>query len=223
MRSDMVDQRIIQLYESSQVGVDKNELFAIAENINTTDFKSRVPWFDKLLNLDRSLGVGGFIPVFDGKEFSFFHLVKYNPVYRPIRYVYMDMCLTSYPAGFSRDQAKNACAHIEETVNLYLETKGNLIRPKATLGNMLHDFKSSFEPSLLQQMKAVNEVVYGSAKHNYSVNVSKRHLFTLSESLLVYFIARKICIALLEECGVMQDIISQINKKKFFGQTWACG
>jgi hypothetical protein len=218
----LVDKQISQLYEQSQVGVDESELLAIADHVNTTDFKSRVPWVDKLLNLDMSLGVGGFIVVFDGKEFGFFHLVKYNAVYRPIRYVYMDICLTLYPADFSRDQAKNACAHIEKTFHHYLETKGIRVRPRATLGYMLHNYDSSLDSGLVTQIDSVNNLIYGSTKHNYDVDVSKVHLLTLCESLMIYFVARKVCIALLEKCGAMQDVISEINKKAFFGQTWLC-
>jgi len=216
----MPDQNIIQLYDSLSIPVDKNELFAIAGNIDTPDFRSRVVWFNKLLDLDRSLGVGGFIPAYDGYDYSFWHLLKYDAVYRPIRYVYMDVCMAANPSGFSRDQAKNACAHIEETVLLYLTTKGIHVNPKSTLGRMLHSYASSFDSSLIQQMKTINETVYVRVKHDYDVGSSKTHLFSLDDSLMVYFIARKICVALLQECGAMKDIISEIKQQKFFGQTW---
>ena len=36
----MVDNRITQIYENSQIGVDKSELFDIAKNIDTTSFKN---------------------------------------------------------------------------------------------------------------------------------------------------------------------------------------
>jgi hypothetical protein len=95
----MSDKNIIQLYDSLSIPVDKNELFTIAGNINMPDFKGRVVWFDKLLKLDRLLGVGGFIPAYDGFDYSFWHLVKYDAVYRPIRYVYMDICMTANPSA----------------------------------------------------------------------------------------------------------------------------
>ena len=213
-----IDSRIEQLYQRLSVPVSINDVVDLAGNLNTEIIAARVPWVNKLLEIDRSLGVGGFIIDFDVDRFGIFQLLKYDEIYRPMKYVYLDICDTGHPAAFSRNIAENACAHVEKCLGLYLKIKSGARvppKPKPTLGRILGYSQKFLDSDSSESIRSLNELVYGKTKHKFDVALPRQQLLSLTESLLIYFVSRKIGVHLLTACGAINDVTSEIIR----GQT----
>jgi len=226
---DAVDDRIEELYRRGSLPFDIGVLLDYAGKLNVSETSERAPWVDKLLDMDYSIGPGGYALRFNFKArphtYGFFHLLKYDAIYRPMKYVYMPFGMTSCPAGFSRDIAENACAHVHECVKNLLAVKGLRIHPKITLGKAIYNYRNELDPDTYELIDSVNKIVYGRAKHEFDVELPRLQLLSLAESLAVYLLCRRLGLALLRQAGTLNDIVAEIRRgmsgeKVFIGMTW---
>ena len=217
-------------YADARLSIELETIQELAPFLNSVELSERAPSLEKLYEIDCSLGPCGFDYKLNvaskPRTYSFYQILKYDRILRPIKYVYMPFGMSSYPASFSRDIAQNACAYVEMCMqNLFL-TKGLRFNPKAPLGTMLYQYQKEFDTNTFKLIEALNRNVYVKAKHEFSVNLPKKQLLTLSESLASYLVCRVIGLALLKEAGVLEDIInlvklSKTNPKEIvIGQTW---
>ena len=226
---DTIDNRIENLYQKAKLPFDIKVFLKYAKQLNVTKTPNRVPYVYKLLEMDYSLGPGGFALRFKlntrPKMYGFWQLIKYDAIYRPIKYVYMPFGLSYCPAGFSRDITQNACAHVEECVLNLLNARHLKIRPKSTLGVMLSRYPNEFTTDDYDLISTLNNLIYGKTKHKFDVELPRLQLLSLAESLAIYFVCRVIGLNLLQQAGTLDDIKSEINKGRtkrgfFLGQEW---
>lgn len=226
---DILDSRIENLYIKANLPFDIKLITDYAKNLNTPHIDKRAPWVYKLIELDYSLGPGRYALRFNlepkSKTYGFFQLLKYDEIYRPMKYVYMPFGLSYCPACSSRDIAQRACAHVEKCVRNLLHTRGLRIYKKATLGQMLHTHPNMVDLDTFSLIKGVNEIVYGATKHEFDVQLPRAQLLSLVESLAIYFVFRQLGLKLLEEAGTLPDVIKEIIKSKteggvFIGMDW---
>ncbi len=226
---DILDSRIGSLYTQAKLPFDIKLIIDYAKNLNTPHIDERAPWLYKLIELDHSLGPGGYALRFNleprSRTYGFFQLLKYDEIYRPMKYVYMPFGLTYCPACFSRDIAERACAHVEKCVLNLLHASSLRIHEKATLGSMLYRHPNMFDLDAFSLIKEVNEIVYGKTKHKFDVELPRAQLISLVESLAVYFICRQLGLKLLEKAGTLPDVIKEIIRSKtedgvFIGMDW---
>jgi hypothetical protein len=226
---DAVDSKIGELYRKSSPPFDIRVLLNYARHLNVPDASKRASWVYKLLDMDYSLGPGGYGLRFNFKAkpntYGFYQLLKYDAIYRPMKYVYMPFGMTSCPACFSRDIAENACAHVHECVKDLFAVKRLRIHPKATLGKAISMYPEEFDSDVYDLIDSVNRIVYGRAKHKFDVELPRLQLLSLAESLAIYFVCRKLGLTLLQWAGTLDDIVAEIKRgmtgeKVFIGMTW---
>lgn len=220
---EVIDSRIEHLLTQFDFEFDVVTISELAMKLNVSQIRKRAPWVYKLLELDRSFGPGGYTLIFRRRTFGFGQLLKYDAIYRPMKYVYLPFGLTYCPACWSRDIAENACAHVEQCVRLYLTTKNIPVKPKATLGHMLGRNQSEFSLNIFNCIKSLNNFIYGRTKHEFKIELPREQLLSLTESLIVYFVSRILGLTLLRECGVLSDIVDEIERGRteediFIGQ-----
>ena len=225
-----VNIHIQKLFADANLSVDIDKIQELAPYLNITEISKRAPWVYKFFEIDQSLGPCGFAFKFDmeskPRTYGFYQLLKYDPILRPIKYVYMPFGMSSCPAAFSRDIAQNACAFVEMCMkNLFL-TRNLRIHPKATLGTMLYKYPNEFDSATFGLIEVLNRHVYGKTKHEFDVGLPQKQLLTSSESLAVYLVCRVIGLNLLQEAGTLEDIENQIilsqshPEKVVIGQEW---
>lgn len=224
---NVIDSRVERLYSRFDFPFDIDSISEHAKQLNVPQRRKREPWVYKLLEVDMALGPGGYTLRFGRRTFGFFHLLKYDAIYRPMKYVYLPFGLTSCPACWSRDIAENASAHVEQCVRLLLVARNIPVKPKATLGYMIGRNAKQFKHDILESIDAINKLIYGRTKHEFKIELPREQLLSLTESLLVYFVCRKIGLELLRDSGVLADIVMEINKGRtqrgiFIGQEWFC-
>jgi hypothetical protein len=226
---DAVDGKIEELYRKGSLPFDIGVLLDYARHLNISEASKRAQWLYKLLDMDYSLGPGGYGLRFNFKvkpnTYGFFQLLKYDAIYRPMKYVYMPFGMTPCPACFSRDIAENACAHVHECVKNLFGVKGLKIHPRATLGKAISSYPEEFDSDTYELIDSANKVVYGRAKHKFDVELPRLQLLSLAESLAVYFVCRKLGLALLQQAGTLADVVAEIRRgingeKAFIGMTW---
>lgn len=226
---DAVDTKIEQLYRKGSLPFDVGVMLDYARHLNVSEASDRAPWVYKLLDMDYSLGPGGYGLRFNFKTkpntYGFFQLLKYDAVYRPMKYVYNPFGLTSCPACFSRDIAENACAHVHECVKNLFAVRKLKIHPRATLGTALSKYPSEFDSGTHALIDSVNQTVYGRAKHKFDVELPRLQLLSLAESLAVHFVCRKLGLTLLKQAGTLDDIVAEIRRgmnreRVFIGMEW---
>lgn len=226
---DAVDGKIEELYRKGNLPFDIGVLLDYARHLNVPEASKRAPWVYKLLDMDYSLGPGGYSLRFNFKAkpntYGFFQLLKYDAIYRPMKYVYMPFGMTPCPACFSRDIAENACAHVHECVKNLFAVRELKIHPKATLGKALYKYPGEFDSGTYALIKSVNQLIYGRTKHKFDVELPRLQLLSLAESLAVYFACRKLGLALLHKAGTLADVVAEIRRgmngeKTFIGMTW---
>ena len=149
---DAVDGRIEQLYCNTNLPFDIGVILDYSRHLNVSEASKRAPWVYKLLDMDYSLGPGGYTLRFNFKSkpnsFGFFQLLKYDSIYRPVKYVYLPFGLTSCPACFSRQIAEYSCAHVHECVMNLFSVRGLEIHPKTTLGRAISKYPGKYIMSL---------------------------------------------------------------------------
>lgn len=226
---DAVDGRIEQLYRKANLPFDIGAMLDYARHLNVPKASKRAPWAYKLLEMDYSLGPGGYALRFNfktkPKTYGFFQLLKYDAIYRPMKYVYMPFGLSSCPACFSRDIAENACAHVHECVKNLFTVRELKIHPRATLGRAISKYPEEFDSGAYGLIDSVNKIIYGKAKHKFDVQLPRLQLLSLAESLAVYFVCRKLGLILLQQAGTLDDVVAEIRrgtsqKGVFIGQDW---
>lgn len=226
---DTLDRRIEKLYTKTKLPFDTKLIIDYAKNLNTPHIDIRAPWVYKLIELDYSLGPGGYALRFNlepqSRTYGFFQLLKYDEIYRPMKYVYMPFGLTYCPACWSRDIAENAGAHLEKCVLNLLRVNNLRVREKPTLGWMLHRYPNMFDSETSSLINEVNENVYGKTKHKFDVELPRIQLLSLVESLAVYFVCRQLGLKLLKEAGTLSDVIKEIIRSRteggvFIGMDW---
>jgi len=226
---DAVDTQIANLYRKVSLPFDIAVMLDYARHLNVSEAPARAPWVYKLLDMDYSLGPGGYGLRFNFETkpntYGFFQLLKYDAIYRPMKYVYMPFGMTPCPACFSRDIAENACAHIHECVKNLFAVRGLKIHPKATLGTALYKYPGEFDSGTYALIKSINQLIYGRTKHKFDVELPRLQLLSLAESLAVYFACRKLGLALLQKAGTLADVVAEIKRgmngeKAFIGMTW---
>jgi hypothetical protein len=221
---DIVDEKIKRLYEQFDLGMEVSNVRQLAEGLNQRQIQHRIPWVKRLLDFDQSIGLCGFVVGYNERDFSFHHLLAFDEIFRPIKYVYMNICYTFIPAGFSRDIAENACAHVEQSFRLFVSV--NRIfknKPRDTLGRMLYSNRKLLDKrsdNLFGKISELNELIYGKTKHVFKVEKPREQLHSFTESLMIYFMARKIAVELFIMCKIDNKILAEIKNKAFFGQTW---
>ena len=109
---EVIDSRIEHLLTQFDFEFDVVTISELAMKLNVSQVRKRAPWVYKLLELDRSIGPGGYTLIFRRRTFGFGQLLKYDAIYRPMKYVYLPFGLTYCPACWSRDIAENASAHV---------------------------------------------------------------------------------------------------------------
>lgn len=225
-----VNIHIQKLFADANLPVDIDKIQELAPYLNMTEISKRAPWVYKFFEIDRSLGPCGFVFKFDmeskPRTYGFYQLLKYDPILRPIKYVYMPFGMSSCPAAFSRDIAQNACAFVEMCMKNLFFIRKLRIHPKAPLGTMLYKYPNEFDPATFGLIEALNRHVYGKTKHEFYIGLPKKQLLTLSESLAVYLVCRIIGLKLLQKAGTLEDIENQIilsqshPEKVVIGQEW---
>ncbi len=225
-----VNIHIQKLFADANLSVDIDKIQELVPYLNMTEISKRAPWVYKFFEIDRSLGPCGFAFKFDmgskPRTYGFYQLLKYDPILRPIKYVYMPFGMSSCPAAFSRDIAQNACAFVEMCMKNLFSIRNLRIHPKATLGTMLYKYPNEFDSATFGLIEVLNRHVYGKTKHEFDVGLPKKQLLTLSESLAVYLVCRVIGLKLLQEAGTLEDIENQIilsqshPEKVVIGQEW---
>ena len=204
-----IDSRIEQLHQKFELPVGIKEMIGLAKELNTSNRHDRVRTVKQFLDIDRSLGLGGYLVNFDSDTFSFYYVRMYGSVYRPIKHIYMDICQTISPATWSQAIAESSCEHVEQCLRVYLQCSGISIDNDPNLRQILEDTEGILKIMLLDQL------AYCKIKHGFHNETPRDPLLSLAESLIFYFICRKIGIRLLEECGALTDIADEILK----GQT----
>lgn len=204
-----IDSRIEQLHQKFELPVGIKEIIGLARELNTNNRHDRVQTVRQFLDIDRSLGLGGYLVNFDSDTFSFYYVRMYGNVYRPIKHVYMDICQTISPATWSQAIAESSCEHVEQCLRVYLHHTGISIDNDPNLRQILEATEGILSIMLLDQL------AYCRIKHGFQNETLRDQLLSLAESLIFYFICRKVGIRLLEECGALTDIADEILK----GQT----
>lgn len=224
---DAVDIGIEQLFRGGGLPFDIAVVSDYARHLNVPEVSKRAPWVYKLLDTDYSLGPGGFALEFDfeANTYAFFQLLKYDAIYRPMKYVYDPFGLTSCPSCFSRQIAENACAHVHECVKHLFAVKGLKISAKATLGRALSKYPGEFDTGTYALIDLVNKTVYGRTKHKFDVGLPRLQLLSLAESLAVYFVGRRLGLTLLGQAGTLNNIVAEIRRgmngeRVFIGMKW---
>ena len=216
---NVLDSTIEQLYKKAKLPCEITVILDYAKQLNSIKTSDRAPWVYKFLEMDYSLGPAGYGLRFNletnPKTYAFSQLLKYDSIYRPMKYVYMPFGMTSCPACFSRDIAQNACAHVEKCLKNLFEVNGWKINPKATLGTMIHEIKKKYPVALnkdtLELIDSLNSLIYGKTKHEFEVELPRQQLLSLSESLAVYFVCRVLGLKLLQKAGTLTDVISEVD------------
>jgi len=232
----LLDTRIEQLYQSASLPFDMRVIEDYAKNLNSPKLSDRVIWVNKFLEMDWSLGPGGYALRFNletvPKTYAFFQLLKYDAIYRPMKYVYMPFAMSTNPAVWSRDIAENACAHIEQCLKELVRLKAWKLNPRATLGTTIRIVKEKYpgqvDTDTLNKASSVNELVYGKTKHKFDVEAPRLQLLSLTESLAVYLVSRILGLKILEESGILADVVNEINRGRtqkgiFIGMEWFVG
>ena len=226
---DAVDGKIEELYRKGSLPFDIGVLLDYARHLNVSEASKRAPCVYKLLDMDYSLGPGGYGLRFNFRAkpntYGFYQLLEYDAIYRPMKYVYMPFGLTSCPACFSRQIAENACAHVHECIKNLFAVRGLKIHPKATLGKAIYKYPREFDLDTYGLIDSANKIVYGRAKHKFDVELPRLQLLSLAESLAVYFVCRKLGLTLLQQAGTLDDIVAEIRRginreKVFIGMAW---
>jgi hypothetical protein len=188
-----------------------------------------VKWVYELLEMDYRLGPGGYGLRFNLTNkpytYGFFQLLKYDPVYRPMKYVYMPFGMTSNPANFSRDIAENACAHVHECIKILFSSRRLPIHPRATLGTAIKKYPGEFDSDTYGMIDSINKGVYNRAKHEFNVRLPKLQLLSLADSLATYFVCRILGLRLLQQANTLIDVIAEIKRGEtqrgvYIGQDW---
>lgn len=227
---DILDNEIEQLYKKANLPFDIKAISDYAKHLNVSQTSDRVPWVYKLLEMDYSLGPGGFALRFNLKTnlntYAFFQLIKYDQIYRPMKYVYMPFGMAICPSAWSRDIAENACAHVEKCVKNLFEVKNLRMSPKATLGKMANRYPTEFNNNTFDIINSVNDIIYGKTKHQFEVQLPRQQLLSLTESLAVYFVCRVLGLRLLQQAGTLNDIENEIDRGRsqkgiYLGMEWA--
>lgn len=225
---DAVDGTIEKLYRKGSLPFDIGVMLDYTRHLNVSEVSKRAPWVYRLLDMDHSLGPGGYTLRFNFRAkpntYGFYQLLKYDAIYRPMKYVYMPFGLTSCPACFSRFVAEYACAHVHECVKNLFDIRKLTIRPKTTLGKAISKYPGEFDSGTYGLIHSVNNIVYGRAKHKFDVELPRLQLLSLAESLAVYFVCRKLGLTLLQQAGTLDDVVAEIRRgrsqKIYIGHDW---
>ena len=86
-----LDNRIEKLYLTQHIPMKISEVKQIAMEL-TQPVAQRIPIVHKLFAFDMSLGLCGFQLEYSDKEFGFSQLLAFDHIFRPIKYVYRDLC-----------------------------------------------------------------------------------------------------------------------------------
>lgn len=124
-------------------------------------------------------------------------------LHRPIQYI--EMVLKSNASDFTRHLTEMACAHVEailkKSTRLSFLSEIRDDKP-APMGTLLNKAKHLIASPLYDDLAWLNKV-YTFTKHEYGEDAfpddaheGATHLFTLSEALMIYFIARKLVVSL---------------------------
>ncbi|MBM3132338.1 MAG: hypothetical protein FJZ95_04810 [Chloroflexi bacterium] len=117
---------------------------------------------------------------------------------------------------------------MEQGLRVFLNaTKTGIAKPKATLGKLLSLNSDKIGYDLFHKIDTLNKLVYGRTKHDFKIAAPREQLLSLVESLVIYFVSRRIAVELLTECGVANQIADDLRKAEngqdgvFIGQTWS--
>ena len=226
---ETLDSSIEQVCQQANLPFDIKVILGLAKHLNVLPMSERVPWVEKLLEMDYSLGPFGYALRFNlssnPKTYAFFQLQKYDSIYRPMKYVYKPFGMSFCPAASSREIAESACAHVEKCVKNLFAVRTLKVRPKATLGEMVNKYPQEFDSQTLCLINSINDIVYGKTKHEFEVQLPRLQLLSLAESLAVYFVCRVIGLKLLQQAGTLNDVVSELKRSKgekvFIGMEWA--
>lgn len=126
-------------------------------------------------------------------------------LHRPIHYI--EMLLKSNASdNLTRYLAEAACAHVEailkKSTRLSFLSEIRDDKP-APMGALLNKAKRLIPPPLYEDLDWLNKKVYTFTKHEFGEDAfpddnseGNMHLFTLSEAIMIYFIARKLVVSL---------------------------
>lgn len=126
-------------------------------------------------------------------------------LHRPIQYIEM-VLKSNAPDNFTRHLTEMACAHVEAILKKstrlsFLERIQETYR-SVPMGKLLTKAKHLIPPPLYEDLDWLNKI-YTFTKHEYGEDAfpddapeETTHLFTLSEAIMVYFIARKLVVSL---------------------------
>ena len=123
--------------------------------------------------------------------------IEDRPIFRPIQYVGMYL-QSSSPEWLTRNIVTMSCLHVENSLKRRLNIEGRL-----SIGMILTRSKArSLSADLHNVLQELNEVVYNRAKHSIEVIGVDRHMFSIADSLAVYFTCRTLGYRLLKDTGI---------------------
>lgn len=125
-------------------------------------------------------------------------------LHRPIQYI--EMVLKSNASDFTRHLTEMACAHVEailkKSTRLSFLSEIRDDKP-VPMGALLNRVKHLIPQPLYEDLDWLNKKVYTFTKHEFGEDAfpddnseGNMHLFTLSEAIMIYFIARKLVVSL---------------------------
>jgi len=205
-----IDAGIERLHQRSELPAGIGDIVQLAKDLNTRNRSDRVRPVERLLEIDRSLGLGGYLVNFDGDVFSFYHIRMYDNVYRPIKCVYMDICQTIFPANWSQDIAESSHDHVKQCLYIYLYYTAISAGKDDSLEQMLQSAKGILDRNISENILLLDQLVNCRTNHDLQDEQLEDQFVNLAESLIVYFVCRSTGITLLETCGAMKDIANEI-------------
>jgi hypothetical protein len=138
----------------------------------------------RLFQLDGKIGIP--LPTHTHYE------IKYRGVIRSIDYY----CKTDLRKGirFTRNFVENASAHVVSSAELLLKKLDSNARTDKPFGQLVEQLERlHVTQDLVNRLRTFNKIVYVRAKHEWGPPLRPRvHLFTKTEAIVIYFIARKL-------------------------------
>ena len=123
--------------------------------------------------------------------------IEDRSIFRPIQYVGMYLQSGSLE-WLTRNIVTISCLHVESSLKRRLNIEGRL-----SIGMILTRSKTrSLRADLRTVLQELNEVVYNRAKHSIEVIGVDKHMFSIADSLAVYFTCRTLGYRLLKDIGI---------------------
>lgn len=155
--------------------------------------------------IDQEIGGVGLhnVNIRDEEYFTGNYRIEFRPLFRPIQYVFTWVTDDDLVWN-ARRIVQDSCLHVENAVKFRFAIP---MDENASLGVLLgrRSVIIELKPAFLDLLRALNRVVYRTAKHSVEDLRINAHRFTRADALAVYLMCRWAGVVLLQPTGLFND------------------